>query len=215
MLDLISNGTDGSYIFSIYVNGLLIDTKTLNLSTPFYTTGNVFTVNSTILAGIILGENEIVEWVIKRSCSSTTKIIKYVYHEPKSISSFVNIPSGAFMNSWAPDATFPPKYRIQDGVLYLVGLVSKSLTFPLATGGTFNSAIIDLSLLTGYSTIKSVVAGSVLDYLGTRDVIFTNTTMGAGQYFLSTNRLYVEYTHTTSGSAFTSTRQLGLGNIAI
>jgi hypothetical protein len=161
---------------------------------------------------VTLVANSKINIKIKRTCAISYDNFEIIYNPG---SSFVNVPSGAFMNSWAPDSTFPPKYRIQDGVLYLVGLVSKSLSFPVATNGTFNSAIIDLSLLTGYSTIKSVVAGSVLDYLGTRDVIFSASTVGAGQYFLSTNRLYVEYTHNTTGSTFTSTRQLGLGGLVI
>lgn len=213
-LDLVLNSSLGTYIFQIYMNGILIDTVTKILTFPFVV-GSAFTVNSTILAGVVLSNNDTIEWVISRSCSSTTKIIKHVYRDSNYITDFVNIPSGSFLNSWAPDATDIPKYRIQDGVLYLQGLVSKSLSFPVATNGTFNSAIIDLSTLTGYSSIKSVTSGNTLDYFGTRDVLFTASTLGAGQLFISSDNLLIEYHHNTTGSTFVSTRQIGLGGLTI
>ena len=220
---------------SFVVTNVIVTQSGSNVLVAFGTTGNptqaftseitidvnyqgTFTATTSLGSGtftvpsVTLVANSKINIKIKKTCAISYDNFEIIYNPG---SSFVNVPSGAFMNSWAPDSTFPPKYRIQDGVLYLVGLVSKSLSFPVATNGTFNSAIIDLSLLTGYSTIKSVVAGSVLDYLGTRDVIFSASTVGAGQYFLSTNRLYVEYTHNTTGSTFISTRQLGLGGLVI
>jgi len=148
---------------------------------------------------------------IRKTCAISYDNFEIIFNPG---SSFVNVPSGAFLSSWTPDATFPPKYRIQDGVLYLIGIVSKSLTFPIATAGTFNSDIIDLSLLTGFSTIKSWATGSYSDDYGVRDSIFNSSCIGNGSLFRSGSNLSIKYVH-KSDTSLTSTRTFGLGGIVI
>ena len=203
---LVSFGVNGTptqtFTSEITIDGSYQGTFTATTSLG----GGTFTVPTTTLVA-----NSKINIKIKKTCAISYDNFEIIYNPG---SSFVNVPSGAFMNSWAPDATFPPKYRIQDGVLYLVGLVSKFLTFPVTTGGTFTSGMIDLSLLTGYSTIKSVVAGNLTEEYGVRDSIFNGSSIGSGTLIKNGSSLQIRYVHNTITS-LTSSREIGLGGIVI
>jgi hypothetical protein len=198
----ISGAAIQSFTSEVTIDGTYKGTFTATTSSSLGT----FTIPS-----VTLVTNSKINIKIKRTCAISYDNFEIRYSP---ISNFVNVPSGAFLSSWTPSVSFPPKYRIQDGVLYLIGLVSKSLTFPIATAGSFNSDIIDLSLLTGFSTIKSWATGSYSDDYGVRDSIFNSSCLGTGKLYRSGSYLYVEYVH-KSETSLTSTRTLGLGGLVI
>jgi hypothetical protein len=198
----ISGAAIQSFTSEVTIDGTYKGTFTATTSSSLGT----FTIPS-----VTLVTNSKINIKIKRTCAISYDNFEIRYSP---ISNFVNVPSGAFLSSWTPDITFPPKYRIQDGVLYLIGLVSKSLTFPIATAGGFNSDIIDLSLLTGFSTIKSWATGSYSDDYGVRDSIFNSSCLGTGTLYRSGSNLAIKYVH-KSETSLTSTRTLGLGGLVI
>jgi len=203
---LVAFGISGTPIQS-FTSEITIDNSYQGTFTATTSLGSgTFTVPSVTLVA-----NSKINIKIKRTCAISYDNFEIRYNPG---SSFVTIPSGSFLNGWTPDATYPPKYRIQDGVLYLVGLVSKSLTFPATIGGTFTSGMIDLGTLSGFSTIKSWVAGNFTEEYGVRDSIFNSSCTGNGTLIKGGSILQIRYVHNSS-SSLTSTREIGLGGIII